>query len=107
LTRVPDVVEAAAPGAATLLFGHLGDGNVHVSAIGPDPDDEAPRRGRPAPRGRVRGDDQRRAGVGVAKARRPDLVCSEGELALMRPRARDRPGGILNPGVVLPAAGQD
>jgi FAD/FMN-containing dehydrogenase len=46
-------------------------------------------------------------GVGVAKARRPDLVCSEGELALMRPRARDRPGGILNPGVVLPAAGQD
>jgi FAD/FMN-containing dehydrogenase len=28
-------VAAARPGATTLLFGHVGDGNVHVNVVGP------------------------------------------------------------------------
>ena len=31
---VPDVVRAADPGATTWLFGHVGDGNVHVNVTG-------------------------------------------------------------------------
>jgi FAD/FMN-containing dehydrogenase len=39
---VPEVITAAAPGARTHLFGHLGDGNLHVNITGVAPDDEAP-----------------------------------------------------------------
>jgi FAD/FMN-containing dehydrogenase len=38
LTAVPEVA-AAAGGERTILFGHLGDGNVHVNVLGPAPDD--------------------------------------------------------------------
>ena len=34
---VPDVVRAADPRAATWLFGHIGDGNVHVNVTGLEP----------------------------------------------------------------------
>ena len=39
--RVVDVVSAVDPAARTIVYGHLGDGNLHVNVIGPDPDDEA------------------------------------------------------------------
>ena len=38
LEQVPEAV-AAAGGERAILFGHLGDGNVHVNVLGPDPDD--------------------------------------------------------------------
>ncbi|MGH2891885.1 MAG: FAD-linked oxidase C-terminal domain-containing protein [Solirubrobacteraceae bacterium] len=38
MTAVPENV-AAAGGERTILFGHLGDGNVHVNVLGPAPDD--------------------------------------------------------------------
>jgi FAD/FMN-containing dehydrogenase len=34
-TEVVERVAAARPGATTLLFGHVGDGNVHVNVVGP------------------------------------------------------------------------
>ncbi|MBN2622906.1 MAG: FAD-binding oxidoreductase, partial [Acidimicrobiales bacterium] len=37
---VVERVEAARPGATTLLFGHVGDGNVHVNVVGPPADDD-------------------------------------------------------------------
>ena len=40
-TRVGPLVDDAHPGATVILFGHLGDGNVHVNVVGPAPDDEA------------------------------------------------------------------
>ncbi|MGH2931053.1 MAG: FAD-binding oxidoreductase, partial [Solirubrobacteraceae bacterium] len=38
--RLPAIVQAAAPGASVWLFGHVGDGNVHVNVTGVAPDDE-------------------------------------------------------------------
>ena len=37
--RVPDIVRGADPRATAWLFGHAGDGNVHVNVTGVDPDD--------------------------------------------------------------------
>ncbi len=34
-------VAAVAPGARVILFGHVGDGNLHVNVLGPPPDDAA------------------------------------------------------------------
>ncbi|MCW2951202.1 MAG: linked oxidase domain protein [Conexibacter sp.] len=105
LDEVPRVVEAAVPGARAILFGHLGDGNVHVNVLGPDADDE-------------RADDavlelalacggtiSAEHGVGVAKARWLERARGADEVAAMRAikRALD-PDGLLNPGAVLPAS---
>ncbi len=88
-----------------ILFGHLGDGNVHVNVLGVDPGDErideavlrlaAGAAGRSAPS--TASAWRRRAGS-ASRAR-------EAEIAAMRAikRALD-PEGILNPGAVLPAA---
>src|SRR4051812_3985058 len=40
VAQVPGCVEGIVPGARTWLFGHAGDGNVHVNVTGVAPDDE-------------------------------------------------------------------
>ena len=85
-----------------ILFGHLGDGNVHVNLLGADPDD-------------VRVDEavielvldcggtiSAEHGVGVAKAAWLERARGRAEVAAMRAikRALD-PAGVLNPGAVL------
>jgi len=102
LGQVPGAV-AAAGGDRTILFGHLGDGNVHVNVLGPRPDDS-------------RVDDavlelalgcggtiSAEHGVGVSKARWLERALGTEELAAMRAikRALD-PQNLLNPGAVLP-----
>jgi FAD/FMN-containing dehydrogenase len=106
LAEVPAVVAEAAPdapGARAILFGHLGDGNVHVNLLGPEPDDE-------------RADDavlelvlacggtiSAEHGVGTAKARWLEPARGAGEVAAMRAiKAALDPAGLLNPGAVLP-----
>ncbi len=37
---VRHVVATVAPGATLVLWGHVGDGNLHVNVVGPAPDDE-------------------------------------------------------------------
>jgi FAD/FMN-containing dehydrogenase len=101
LDRVPGAVTDAG-GERTILFGHLGDGNVHVNVLGSDPDD-------------IRVDDavlelvlecggtiSAEHGVGVAKARWLERARGEAEVAAMRAikRALD-PDNLLNPGAVL------
>jgi FAD/FMN-containing dehydrogenase len=39
-SQVTVALADAFPGVATYLFGHLGDGNVHVNVVGPSPADE-------------------------------------------------------------------
>ena len=58
-TRSPAAVAAA--GARLYLYGHLGDGNLHVNVLGPEPGRRGGRRRGAADRRRARRVDQRRA----------------------------------------------
>jgi FAD/FMN-containing dehydrogenase len=93
-------VDATAPGAQLILFGHLGDGNVHVNVLGAPDDavDEAVLRVAADHGGTISAEH----GVGVAKAPYLGLVRSPAELAAMAAikHALD-PANLLNPGAVL------
>jgi FAD/FMN-containing dehydrogenase len=93
---------AVPPGAKVILFGHLGDGNLHVNILGPDPEDESV----PATALQLVADHggtiSAEHGVGVAKARWLHLTRTPEEIAAMRAiKAALDPGGLLNPGAVL------
>ena len=90
------------PGARTILFGHLGDGNVHVNLLGPDPEDGAPDDAVLGLVLELGGTISAEHGVGVAKASWLARQRPAPELAALRSikRALD-PRGTLNPGVVL------
>lgn len=91
---------ALAPGA--ILYGHLGDGNLHVNLLGLAPDDES------VDTAVLRlviehgGSISAEHGIGRAKAGLLHLDRGPGDLAAMRAikRALD-PAGILNPGVLF------
>ena len=93
------------PGAATWLFGHAADGNIHVNVTGLAPDDErvddAVLRLVAASMG---GSISAEHGIGTAKRRWLALNRSAAELAAFPAikRALD-PAGVLNPNVLLPA----
>jgi FAD/FMN-containing dehydrogenase len=101
--QVAPVVERVAPGSRTIVFGHLGDGNVHVNVLGPDPEDHAVDEAVLRLAADCGGTISAEHGVGVAKARWLSLTRSADELRAMHAikRALD-PEGILNPGAVLP-----
>jgi FAD/FMN-containing dehydrogenase len=110
IPRIPELVEhlqpaveEAVPGTYCIVFGHLGDGNLHINLLGPAPDDEV-------------ADDAVLALVlelggtisaehGIGRAKRKWLVADRGEADVAAMRAIKRaldPRGILNPGVLLP-----
>ena len=96
-------VAAARPAATTLLFGHVGDGNVHVNVVGPVADDETVddlvldlvvERG---------GSISAEHGIGTLKRRWLPRDRSPDEVATMAAvKAALDPDGILNPGALLP-----
>lgn len=96
-------VGAARPGATTLLFGHVGDGNVHVNVVGPAADDEGVDDvvlGLVVERG---GSISAEHGIGTLKKRWLARDRSPDEVAAMRAvKAALDPDGILNPAVLLP-----
>ncbi len=99
---VREVVHAVAPEARVWLFGHLGDGNVHVNVTGPAPDDD---RVDDAVLRRVAalgGSISAEHGIGTAKRRWLHLTRSPEELAVFR-ALKDAldPRGILNPHVLV------
>jgi FAD/FMN-containing dehydrogenase len=102
VAEVPAVVARAAPGATTFLFGHVGDGNVHVNVVGAGDGDEvdAAVLGLVADMG---GSISAEHGIGRAKRRWLHLNRSPVEIDVFAAikRALD-PRGILNPGVLLP-----
>jgi FAD/FMN-containing dehydrogenase len=102
LSRVPAAVAGVAPDARTILFGHLGDGNVHVNVLGASPGDERIDDVVLRLVAELGGTISAEHGVGVAKARWLGLVRGEAEVSAMAAvkRALD-PAGVLNPGVVL------
>jgi FAD/FMN-containing dehydrogenase len=106
LDAVPDAVRRAG-GERVILFGHLGDGNVHVNVLGAAPEDE-------------RIDDavleltldsggtiSAEHGVGVEKARWLERARGAAQMAAMR-ALKDAldPDHLLNPGAVLPVQGR-
>jgi len=98
-----DAVRDAMPaGARTIVFGHLGDGNVHVNVLGPDPDDETVDETVLRLAAEQGGTISAEHGVGVAKARFLHLTRPPGEIAAMRAiKAALDPRGTLNPGAVI------
>lgn len=106
--RLPAVVEAAAPGARLITFGHLADGNLHVNVVGPDPLDDAVDAAVIRLVAELEGSISAEHGVGVHKAAYVPLVRGAGDRAAMAAvkRALD-PAGMLNPGVLFadPPAG--
>jgi FAD/FMN-containing dehydrogenase len=101
--RVPEEVERVSPGARPVIFGHLGDGNVHVNVLGPEPDDHAVDEAVLRLAAACGGTISAEHGVGVAKARWLGLARSPGELrAMVAIKHALDPDGLLNPGAVLP-----
>jgi FAD/FMN-containing dehydrogenase len=94
LSSVPAVCGDARP----YLFGHLGDGNVHVNLVGDAPDEDAVLELVVSLGGTISAEH----GVGVAKAAWLERSVGPGAYAAMRAikRALD-PQGILNPGVIF------
>ena len=101
---VDGAVQGAVPGARTIIFGHLGDGNLHVNVLGAagGGDEEALDEAVLSLVARCGGTISAEHGIGRHKPAYLHLVRSEGELAAMRAikHALD-PAGILNPGVGL------
>ena len=91
------------------LFGHAGDGNIHVNIMLDPTDGDALERARTAERqlfegvvaldGSISGEH----GIGFAKARFIPIELSADEIALMqRVKHAFDPNGILNPGKIFP-----
>ncbi len=103
VAAVGGVVEAVAPGALTLVYGHLADGNLHVNVVGPPADDERPIDAVLALVLEHGGSVSAEHGIGAAK--RHWLVRQRGKAAVAAMaaiKAALDPDGILNPGVLLP-----
>ena len=108
LVAVCAAVDGAAPGARCVLFGHAGDGNVHVNVLGADGGDGGGRAAAVEDAvlrlvARLGGSISAEHGVGSAK--RPWLHLNRSPVEIDAFRAIKRaldPAGILNPHVLLP-----
>lgn len=101
INDVPSAVEHVAPNARTWLFGHVGDGNVHVNVTGADPDDnsvdDAVLRLVAARHGSISAEH----GIGTAKKQWLSLNRSPAELSVFAAiKSALDPEGILNPNVL-------
>jgi len=95
-------VSTVDPEASVFLFGHAGDGNLHVNVVGPPPDDDTVDETvleLVAERG---GSISAEHGIGIAKARYLNLSRTPQDVDAMRRlrRALD-PRATLNPGVLF------
>jgi FAD/FMN-containing dehydrogenase len=102
IAAVPALVEETRPGAATYIYGHVCDGNMHVGIIGPEPDDEAVDDAVLRLTIGMGGTVSAEHGIGAAKVGWLEADRGVADVAAMRAikRALD-PAGTLNPGVVF------
>jgi FAD/FMN-containing dehydrogenase len=96
------VVAQVAPGSRLILFGHVGDGNLHVNVVGPAPDDDAVDEAVLELVASMDGSISAEHGIGRAKAKWLHLSRSPQELSAMR-KVKDAldPQHYLNPGVLF------
>jgi FAD/FMN-containing dehydrogenase len=100
--RVRELLASVA-GAELYLYGHLGDGNVHVNVVGPDPEDESVDAAVLRLAADLGGTISAEHGVGIAKTQFLSLCRSDDEIeAMRRLKSALDPHGILAPGRVLP-----
>lgn len=101
--RVEELVAGLRPSARVVLFGHLGDGNLHVNVVGAEADDVELDAAVLTLVADLGGTISAEHGVGRAKREWLGLVRSDAEIAAMRAlkQALD-PAWLLNPGAVLP-----
>jgi FAD/FMN-containing dehydrogenase/pimeloyl-ACP methyl ester carboxylesterase len=102
--RAPQAVRAVAPDARTIVYGHVGDGNLHVNVLGPAPDDETVDDAILGLVVELGGSVSAEHGIGVAKV--GWLPRDRGEDAVRAMRAIKTawdPRNILNPGVLFAA----
>ncbi|MBM3684832.1 MAG: FAD-binding oxidoreductase [Actinobacteria bacterium] len=107
LARFPDAVRAAVaavdPAARVWLFGHVGDGNLHVNVTGPDPDDDRTDRAVLELVASLGGSISAEHGIGVAKREFLHLNRTPAELATFAAiRSALDPAGVMNPQVLFP-----
>lgn len=106
LSEIPGFATAArelARGATTVLFGHIGEGNLHLNVLGCDPDDEAglyrEMMAVIAARG---GNVSSEHGVGSVKRAYLPMSRDPADIAVMRAiKAALDPTGYLNPAVLF------
>lgn len=102
VARVPEVVGEVVPSARTIVFGHIGEGSLHVNVLGAPPEDESVDDAVLGLVLELGGSIGAEHGIGVAKARWLARSRGAADIAAMR-RIKDAldPRGILNPGVIL------
>jgi FAD/FMN-containing dehydrogenase len=108
LGEIPDFCErvastVAAAGHRLFVFGHVGDGNLHVNVLGPAPDDTEIDRAVLESVGDCGGSISAEHGIGRAKRDYLHLARSEAEQSAFR-AVKDAfdPRRVMNPGVILP-----
>jgi FAD/FMN-containing dehydrogenase len=103
--RVVPLVDEVAPGSRCVLFGHVGDGNIHVNVLGPAPDDETVDDAVLRLVAELDGSISAEHGIGTAKRRWLHLNRSPAELDAFRAiKSAVDPTNTLNPNVLLPPA---
>ncbi|MEP7368237.1 MAG: FAD-binding oxidoreductase [Dermatophilaceae bacterium] len=104
LNDLPGLVTKVAPGAQTIVFGHLNEGNLHINVLGAAADAEVVTDAVLQYVASLHGSISAEHGVGRAKTQWLGLTRSASEIAAMRSikRALD-PGELLNPGVIFPS----
>jgi FAD/FMN-containing dehydrogenase len=102
-TDVREAIRAVAPEASVYLYGHVGDGNLHVNVVGPPPEDEAVDDAVLELAVAMGGTISAEHGIGVAKVGWLERDRGRADVAAMRAikQALD-PTWMLNPGVLLP-----
>jgi FAD/FMN-containing dehydrogenase len=103
---VRGLVAEIAPAAQVILWGHIGDGNLHVNVVGPAPDDERVDDAVLRLVAGLGGSISAEHGIGRAKLPWLGLTRSAGEIDAMKSiKAALDPEGLLNPGVLIPLPG--
>ncbi|MET0882555.1 MAG: FAD-binding oxidoreductase [Acidimicrobiales bacterium] len=102
VTEARASVAALASEAHLWVFGHVGDGNLHLNVTGLAPDDDRVDEAVLSLVAEAGGSISAEHGIGVAKRRWLSLARSEAEIATFRAiKAALDPDAVLNPGVLL------